>query len=190
MVILWLCMILYDPSGGQAISLTVIGHAFGNRAARMVEHRYPGRVDKVILPAAGGQKPIDPKANQALKDGFDPFKTLSQREQAIRYAFFADGNPIPDYWLRGWHYKTALMQENAIRLTTDSSWQQAGGNSMLILQPAQDKIAPIQDAGRVLKEQLGGRVKLVIIGDAGHALLPEQPDLVAREILAFFTTEP
>jgi hypothetical protein len=39
--------------------------------------------------------------------------------------------------------------------------------------------------GRLLKEEFGDRVQLTEIDRAGHALLPEQPEIVATNVLAF-----
>ena len=52
---------------------------------------------------------------------------------------------------------------------------------MVILEPAEDAAAA--GAGEVLRQRHPDRVQLRIIEQAGHALLPEQPELVARLIL-------
>jgi pimeloyl-ACP methyl ester carboxylesterase len=39
--------------------------------------------------------------------------------------------------------------------------------------------------GRALRDRFGGRVTLVEIPQAGHALLFEQPDRIASEVAAF-----
>jgi pimeloyl-ACP methyl ester carboxylesterase len=39
--------------------------------------------------------------------------------------------------------------------------------------------------GHALKETLGDRVQLIDLADAGHALLPEQPEAIAEAIIAF-----
>ena len=87
-----------------------LGHAFGNRVARTSATLYDDQTAGVILIASGGQKPIAEKAATALRQSFDPRLTIGERKTAVRYAFFADGNEIPDYWLRGWHAKTARLQ--------------------------------------------------------------------------------
>ncbi|RZV43339.1 MAG: alpha/beta hydrolase, partial [Acidimicrobiales bacterium] len=49
----------------------LIGHAFGNRVVRAAAHKYPDLVNGVILIAAGGEKPIEPTAEAALKNIFN-----------------------------------------------------------------------------------------------------------------------
>ena len=58
---------------------------------------------------------------------------------------------------------------------------------MLIIQGLEDAIAPVAN-GRELAETLGDRAKLVELADAAHALLPEQPDAIARAVTDFLAT--
>ena len=103
----------------------------------------------------------------------------------VRYAFFADGNDIPDHWTRGWHTKTAIAQGKAVAASADDeSWHCAGGVPMLIVQPMQDRIAPIENA-YALRDKCPQEVEIVEVQNAGHALLPEQPEAVAEAVLAF-----
>ena len=53
---------------------------------------------------------------------------------------------------------------------------------MLVVQPADDVVAVPENATRLV-EQLGARASLVTIPDAGHALLPEQPEAIADAML-------
>ena len=48
----------------------------------------------------------------------------------------------------------------------------------------EDKIAPLENARR-FKQRHGSRVTLIEIGQAGHALLPEQPQAIAEAIVHF-----
>ena len=103
----------------------------------------------------------------------------------VSYAFFAEGNDIPNHWTRGWHTKTAIAQGKAVVTRwEDTSWHCAGGVPMLIIQPMQDRIAPIENA-YTLRDKCPQEVEIVEIQNAGHALLPEQPDAVAEAVLAF-----
>ncbi len=169
--------------GGAATIL--VGHAFGNRVMRATAHKYPGGIQGVVLIAAGGQKPVPEDAAIALRNCFDPLRTGAQRLEDVRYAFFAMDNGIPRFWLRGWHGNTAILQGKASPATPDDLWQQAGTAPILILQGAQDRIAPKEDAADVLAASLGDRVDVVVLDPAGHAILPEQPDQVADAVIAF-----
>jgi len=110
----------------------LIGHAFGNRVARMAASKNPNDITAVILLAAGGQTPMPPKAEQSLKNIFNPLRTYRSRMKDMHYAFFAEGNDIPDYWTRGWHTKTAMAQAKAVANSADDeSWHCAGGVPIL-----------------------------------------------------------
>ncbi len=163
----------------------VLGHAFGNRLARAVATRHPDQVRGVILLAAGGLKPIAEKANTALMQSFDPRLTPEEHREAVRYGFFAEGNAIPDYWLRGWHMETGRLQGAATGSVDSSLWWTAGGKPMLVISGLQDTIAPPADTIDLLEAELGDQVTAVRIDGAGHALLPEVPDQLADEIEAW-----
>lgn len=182
-----LAMLDHDDDQVGVQPTIMIGHAFGNRVTRTVAHLAPERIAAVALIAAGGPRPIAPKAATALKNCFNPLLPRWQRADAVRYGFFADGNIVPDHWMRGWHLQTALQQGGASANMPDFDWLKAGGRPMLVLQADSDTIAPPEDAGLLLKSELGDQVTLVMVPDAGHALLPEQPDLIAREVLAFLS---
>ena len=55
---------------------------------------------------------------------------------------------------------------------------------MLIIQGLSDRIAPPAN-GRILRDKLGSRVKLVELEHTAHALLLEQPEIIADTILNF-----
>lgn len=174
-------------TSGDPVSV-LLGHAFGNRAARATAAKYPGAVRGIILIAAGGKRPVPEQASIALRNCFDPRRTARQRQQDIRYGFFASDNDIPDYWRRGWHLKTALLQGKATATTPSEDWWAAGGTApMLVVQAESDAIALKEDTADLLKEEFGSRVQVALIADAGHALLPEQPEEIARVIVAFLS---
>ena len=55
---------------------------------------------------------------------------------------------------------------------------------LLVLQATEDAVAPAENAVALQKEY-GDRVKVVEIPNAGHAMLPEQPELIAKTIIAW-----
>lgn len=166
-------------------TVTILGHAFGNRVARAFASRNDALVNSIILVAAGGEKAIPEKANAALKAIFDPRHSVSQRKEDIATAFFAKGNDIPEHWVTGWHRHTAILQGKAKGQESYARWGAGGTKSMLILQATEDAIAPTEDAGALLAGRFPHRVRLVMIEQAGHALLPEQPAKIAEAITAF-----
>ncbi len=136
----------------------------------------------VILLAAGGLKPIAEKANTALQQSFDPGLTPDAHREAVRYGFFAEGNPVPDYWLRGWHLETGRLQGGATRSVDSSLWWTAAGKPMLVITGLQDTIAPPADTIDLLEAELGDQVTAVRIDGPAMALLPEVPDQLAAAI--------
>lgn len=165
--------------------VVVVGHAFGNRVVRAFAHDHPARVKSAILIAAGGQKPVPTDAAKALRAAFDPTIPATRREENIRFAFFAGDSPIPDYWKVGWYRHTATLQGQSWQQMGDEPWQAAGGVPLLVVQADQDTIAPKEDTADILAEEFAGRVDIALIQDAGHALLPEQPDAIAQAVLGY-----
>jgi pimeloyl-ACP methyl ester carboxylesterase len=162
---------------------TVVGHAFGNRVARMVATRQPDVVESVVLLACGGLVPPAPEVTAAMASVFDASLDRRSRLDAIALAFFAPGHdPAP--WEGGWHADTAAAQVAATAGTPVEDWWTAGSADVLVVQPAADVVAVPQNATRIV-ERLGERARLVTIPDAGHALLPEQPSVVGTEVLAW-----
>ncbi len=162
---------------------TVVGHAFGNRVARMTATRHPDLVESVVLLACGGRIPASAEAVAALRAVFDPERSAAEHSAAVRTAFFAPGND-PDVWFDGWYGVVAAVQGKANSETPVETWWEAGDAAVLVVQPADDVIA-VPANGEHIVEALGDRARMVTIPNAGHALLPEQPDDVAREVLAW-----
>ena len=168
--------------------VVLLGHAFGNRLARASATLFDAQTSGVVLIASGGQKPLADKAAKALRQSFDPRATIGTRRAAVRYAFFADENDVPDYWLRGWHWRTAQVQIGATQSTPNAEWGAGGTSPMLVIAAMQDTIAPPEDTIDVLEQAYPDRVTGVRLAPAGHALLPEQPDKIASAILAWLNT--
>jgi pimeloyl-ACP methyl ester carboxylesterase len=162
---------------------TIVGHAFGNRVARMVATRHPDIVESVVLLACGGLVPPTPEVDAALASVFDVSLDPAVHLDAVALAFFAPGND-PSPWDSGWHRATAAAQGAATAGTPVENWWLAGSADVLVVQPADDVVAVPENATKIV-EMLGERASLITIPYAGHALLPEQPEAVATEILAW-----
>lgn len=170
---------------GNENTLALIGHAFGNRLVRATASQYTELAKTVILIAAGGQKPIEAKAKTELRNCILPYLPVYRRKQAIDYAFFAEGNEIPDFWIRGWHLRTALLQADAVENTKDTQWQDAGGLPILLIQALEDMVAPKEDTADLLKKRFGDRLQVVLVEKAGHALLPEKPKEISSAVIEY-----
>lgn len=165
-------------AGGRA---TVVGHAFGNRVARMAATTHPDLVESVVLLACGGVIPPTPEVSAALRSVFDPSLDPAAHLDAVALAFFAPGND-PSPWEGGWHAATAVAQGAATEGTPVEDWWMAGSADVLVVQPAADVVAVPENATKIV-EMLGERAQMVTISEAGHALLPEQPASVAAEVI-------
>lgn len=163
--------------------VTLVGHAFGSRLARVVARDHPRLVSALVLLAAEERQPARPEVLHARLMSYDPSLPQSVRRQAIQQAFFAAGND-PVGWQDGWYQKATRMQMAASLATEDQAWVAAGSAPILLLQGTEDKIAPPENARR-FKRQYGRRVSLVEIAKAGHAMLPEQPQAIAEAIVRF-----
>jgi len=162
----------------------LVGHAFGNRIARCLAVDQPPLVRSVTLLAAGGLiVPSTPpgtsfrNATQAKMNGSDCVTTLGARwlspasdpkvlEQvecwpAVHIAHLATSRDVPlEYW-----------------------WS-AGTAPLLVIQGLDDEVAPPGN-GHALREQSVERVRVVDLPHAGHFLLLEQPEAVARAVSEF-----
>ena len=162
---------------------TVVGHAFGNRVARMIATRHPVVVESVVLLACGGLVPPTPEVTAALASVFDVSLDPAAHLDVVARVFFAPGND-PSPWKGGWHADVAAAQGAATVSTPVEDWWTAGSSDVLVIQPADDVVAVPRNANEIVK-MLGDRASMVTIPHAGHALLPEQPASVAAEVLAW-----
>lgn len=166
-------------------SATIVAHAYGNRVARTFAHDYPERSHGLVLLAAGGEEPTPKATSRAILKAQMAILPRSTRTEAVEFAFFAEGNAVPPWWVGGWYPKAGFAQAMATRAIqtplTDPAWAAAGNDPIVILEPAEDAAAA--GAGETLRQRHPDRVQLHIVENAGHALLPEQPDLTARLVL-------
>ena len=160
---------------------TLVGHAFGNRVARLVAALHPGQVESVVLLACGGRVPAAPEHRAALRRVFDVDSSPEEHLAAVGAAFFAPCNDA-SVWAGGWHPVVAHHQGRAVADDDIEVWWTAGSADVLVLQPADDVVALPANA-RSIVDLLGDRASLVVVADAGHALLPEQPQVVADTLL-------
>ncbi|MBU6259731.1 MAG: alpha/beta hydrolase [Burkholderiales bacterium] len=169
----------------------LIGHAFGNRVARTFATLYPQQTAALVLIAAGDKTdamPADVARSLRLSTlGFLPW---ALRGGAVSRVFFAAGHAVPDAWRHGWSSWGAIGQVRAARAAHNQDFDAGGVGPMLVLQGEEDVVAPPRDAGELLKANYGARVTLVPVPQAGHALLPEQGDLIARAVVTFLRAHP
>ena len=177
--------VIRHEGGGPAV---IVGHAFGSWVARMTAVDHPELVRGVVMVAAAakaypagfaGAKEL----SQAVRKSGDPALSDRDRLQYLQLAFFAPGNDA-SVWLQGWHVEMDEVQSAAGRATRQSEWWSGGTVPLLDLQGALDPFKP-RAMMNELREEFGERATVVVISDASHALLPEQPAAVVDAILAW-----
>jgi pimeloyl-ACP methyl ester carboxylesterase len=166
--------------GGPAV---VLGHAFGQRVARMVAAAHPEAVRGIVALAAGGKAPPVPKARAALTATFDQSLSDGEHLEAVRAAFFAPGND-PAVWRGGWYPATMKIQLDANASSIDDWWSGGRTVPILVVQGLDDQLATPEN-GRRLKTEAPDRVQLIELDGAAHALLPEKPLEIAQAVTAF-----
>lgn len=165
----------------------VVGHAFGSQPARMLATDRPDLVAGLVLAAASAGK-MPPGAVEApfsrlraeIDGSGNPALSVETRLRCLEAAFFAPGHD-PKVWLDGWSWPTHEVQAHARENTAVDDYFNAGGVPILDLQAEFDAVV----IPNLFKPLLGERVSVGLIRDAGHALLPEQPNAVSQAIASF-----
>jgi pimeloyl-ACP methyl ester carboxylesterase len=162
----------------------VVGHAFGNRVARMLATDRPDLVRAVALVAANiGKAPSPPQVRQAIRNSADPLLSDAERIEALQFAFFAPGND-PRGWLEGWHPEVLQAQRIAGDRTSREEDFAAGRAPILYLQPDHDPLAHVEDA-KAYQKRFAKRVTVIVIARASHAVIVEQPDAVSAALISY-----
>jgi pimeloyl-ACP methyl ester carboxylesterase len=173
-------VIEHDRSG----SAFVVGHAFGNRVARMLAVDRPDLVRSVSLVAANvGHAPSRPVVREAIKASANPSLPDAERLQALQFAFFAPGHDARG-WLAGWHPEVLAAQRVAGDRTSRQEDYAAGNAPILYLQPDHDPLAHVEDAHE-FKRALGERVTVTVIPHCSHAAIVEQPEVISDALIAY-----
>ncbi len=183
---------LHDMAADVAAALDAIGsgpvlaagHAAGNWVVRILAHDRPEMVRGVAMLAAVTGTSVDPEISRSIAGSFDTSLPDAERLAHLQRAYFAPGHDAR-VWLAGWHTPVARAQRAARAATTDRAWLRAAETKpLLYLAAAQDAIAPPPTQAQV-EAELGPLARCVVVADAGHALLPEQPAAVAAALIAF-----
>lgn len=165
----------------------VVGHAFGNRIARILAADRPDLVRSVTLLAAGGTVPSARQAAPALA------KIYTQAAEADLIAAVSASGLVgaPSNAARIWQQlKPSVFPESRPRGTPSppDEWRAPVGSArLLVVQGLNDLIAPPEN-GRLLKQELGERVTLVEFPGVGHMISLEEPEKTASAILTFLRT--
>jgi pimeloyl-ACP methyl ester carboxylesterase len=165
----------------------VLGHAYGNRIARMVAADRPDLVRGVVLVAAGGKVAPRAEAQQALRTLFTPTASDSEVLEAMKWMVGTPEN-ASSVWERfkGARAPGAAAGQMAAAQSTplEDWWSPPGDVPYLVIQGLNDEAAPVAN-GHLLKEEIGDRVTLIDIPGAGHLQPLEAPGPVADAIREF-----
>jgi pimeloyl-ACP methyl ester carboxylesterase len=177
--------VIRHEGGGPAV---MVGHAYGSWVARMTAVDHPQLVRGVVIAAAAakaypagfaGAKEL----SEAVKKSGDPTLSDAERLTYLRANFFAPGSDA-SVWLKGSYPQTDEAQFVAGRATPQSEWWGGGTVPLLDLQGALDPFKP-RGMANEFKDEFGERATIVVIPNASHALIPEQPAAVVDAIVAW-----
>lgn len=170
--------------GGRAV---VAGHAFGHFVARVAALNHPQLVRGVAV-LAGAARVIPPGLTAALDLAADAAHPRAARLAALQQAFFAPGNDA-SVWLQGWHPALRDIYRSAATSPPKDLWWPLSHAPILDLQGDGDPWRPASTRDE-LRQALGKLVTVRLIGQASHALLPEQPQAVAAALTDWAHTLP
>jgi pimeloyl-ACP methyl ester carboxylesterase len=170
--------------GGKAV---VAGHAYGNWVARMTAADHPDLVRGVAIVAAAA-KQYAPELSTAVTNAGNLSLSDEERLKALRFGFFAPGND-PTVWLKGWHPEIRDAQRTAAAAVKQAEWWSGGTAPLLDLQAEKDPFKP-EAKRNEMKDEFGSRVTVMVIPNASHALIPEQPKAVVEALSRWIKSLP
>ena len=167
--------------------VNVAGNDFGNRVARMLAASHPELTRSVILLAAGGKVQPAPPAAKALGIIFNPASTGADILAVFPYLVSNPANSA-----RVWQLFKPSLDPGAAAIETaaaestplDAWWAPPGETKYLILQGAEDQIAPPEN-GVQLQKELGDRATLVNVPGAPISCPWSSPKIAASHVIDF-----
>jgi pimeloyl-ACP methyl ester carboxylesterase len=159
------------------------GHAFGHFVAKMTAVDFPKLVRAVILIGAAQKQP-NPEVQKSVTIATDPSQPEAERLKHLKLVFFAPGND-PKPWLTGFHTEVRAVEMIARDATPQQEYWSAGSAPILDIQGASDPYRPKSSSNELVAEFGARRVSLVIIPHSAHAVIVEQPRLVADAIVKY-----
>jgi pimeloyl-ACP methyl ester carboxylesterase len=165
----------------------VAGNDFGNRVARMLAASHPDLARSVILLAAGGKIQPKPEAAHALMVMFNPASTDADVMAIMPYFVSnpANAERVLAMMKPSRDPAAGPIEKAAAEATPlETWWAPPGKTKYLIVQGAEDQIAPPEN-GEILKKELADRATLVNVPGAAHLLPLEQPDTTASHVISF-----
>ena len=173
----------------DAAPAVLVGHAAGNWVARVLAHDRPELTRAAALVAAIVTNVVPEGVKASISSSFDMGLTDAERLGHLSAVYFAAASDA-SVWLDGWWPAVSAAQREAARLTADQDWIRVADRfPTLYVGAAEDVISPPPDLA-VLRDRIGPQADCVVIADAGHALLPEQPEAVAQALAGWIAGLP
>jgi pimeloyl-ACP methyl ester carboxylesterase len=177
--------VIKHEGAGPAV---MVGHAYGSWVARMTAVDYPQAVRGVVIAAAAAKAypagfPGAKELSDAVRKSGDPALPDAERLTYLRANFFAPGSDA-SVWLKGSYPDVDESQFAAGRATRQSEWWGGGTALLLDLQGELDPFKP-RSMMNEFPDEFGARATVVVIPNASHALIPEQPAAVVDAIVAW-----
>ena len=172
--------VIEHENNGPAI---LAGHAFGHFVAKMTAVDFPQLTRAVILIGAAQKKP-DAAVQRSVAIATDPSQPEAARLAALKHVFFAPGND-PTSWLTGFHASVRDAEIVARDSTPQKEYYSGGTAPMLDIQGESDPYKPPSAANELVDEFGAGRVTVVRIPRAAHAVIVERPTAVSDAILGW-----
>ena len=161
----------------------VAGHAFGSYVARAVSAQRPDLVCGLVLLAAGARGPAPPHLVEAVLKSGDLSLSEAERLEHLSLVFFAPGHDAR-IWLGGWNPTVGVASASAFRTPPSEYWE-AGTAPVLDLIAMQDPLRPSASYDDIRSDLGHERVEVALVPNASHAVVMEQTERVAAEIVRF-----
>ena len=177
--------VIKHEGSGPAV---VVGHAYGNWVARMTATDHPGLVRGTVILAAGIKDYPKDIADAVVKCSQSGLSD-EERLKYLRIAFFAPGND-PSVWLGGWYPEVMHAQHQASLAVAPDEYWTAGKAPVLDLLAGDDPFRPPGSRHDIQNDLGRERVTVVVVPNASHSIVPEQPAAVVEAIVAWVNSMP
>jgi pimeloyl-ACP methyl ester carboxylesterase len=162
----------------------LIGHAFGNRIARCLAADCPSLVRKVVVLAAGGLITPSTSLGTAARNATEVKMNGSDCVTMLGMRWLSPASdPRILSAVECWP-AVHIAHLGTCRNEPLDEWWSAGAAPLLVVEGLDDQAA-VPGNGYALREQLGERVRVVDLPRAGHFMVLEQPEAVARAVVEF-----
>ncbi|UWQ97329.1 alpha/beta hydrolase [Rhodobacteraceae bacterium M385] len=170
-----------------AAPAVIVGHAAGNWVARVLAFDRPDLTRAVALVAAIVTNTVPKHVSASISASFDMSLSDAERLGYLKDVYFAPGADA-SVWLGGWWPEVSAAQRRAAKQTTDKEWVRVADTHPTLYVGASDDVISPPPTLSDLREKIGPKANCVVVQNAGHALLPEQPAATAKALQSWIAT--